>query len=590
MTSNPPPPDPLYTEIVSTTQRLFQVRPYEWQIQIIRDLVLSHRSNNKENMLVVRPTGGGKTLVYQVAGYMMKGITLFLSPLLALASDQTNKLRKTTRNHLDFVSLHLDDMEPSSIKEIADDLTSWKEPNGSDCEIAVVLFTSPQLLVGNKGVPIMNTLLDKEKSILSMTVMDEVHLAAQFGSTFRDEFKSLKRNLYAKLPPCCKTNVFMTGTCTSSIRRTFQDLFGIQINKTHWPMNDEMRHRSVGIKLYYSSAPMNIIKRLVDATMKGRTASNSKKIIIYSNMRDKIIKIGQKTEDYLDTLEETFLIDLMMLHGHQTRKQKAAYLKLYVSQTMNLLHDVRILCATSGVANAGIDSKNVHCALRTEFPPSIQDMCQEKGRVGRIPSATPDAFSYVICFDVESFVVLLKRTLNPEAKMTQRFREDMLTDHIQVAKLFTSINTCFNHFFETILSNPDIHNNTPPELERCNHCPGCDNTLQNLYSRVGRDAAQEILFAAYTSNAKYTVKALSNYFSEQDNLDQRLFQRNRQKVPKHEIKRFIFQLIAWECLVPEYDAESKSIIFSASKQTSPAMFKFQSPSAWDNIPCTEIIS
>ena len=92
MTSNPPPPDPLYNEIVSTTQRLFQVRPYEWQIQIIRDLVLSHRSNNKENMLVVRPTGGGKTLVYQVAGYMMKGITLFLSPLLVLASDQTNKL------------------------------------------------------------------------------------------------------------------------------------------------------------------------------------------------------------------------------------------------------------------------------------------------------------------------------------------------------------------------------------------------------------------------------------------------------------------------------------------------------------------
>ena len=81
MTSNTPPPDRLYNEIVSTTQQLFQVRPYEWQIQIIRDLVLSHQSNNKkENMLVVRPTGGGETLVYQVAGYMMKGITLFLSP------------------------------------------------------------------------------------------------------------------------------------------------------------------------------------------------------------------------------------------------------------------------------------------------------------------------------------------------------------------------------------------------------------------------------------------------------------------------------------------------------------------------------
>ena len=176
----------------------------------------------------------------------MKGITLFLSPLLALASDQTIKLRKTTRHHLDFVSLHLDDMEPTSIKEIADDLTSWKEPNGgSDCAISVV-----------------------------------------------------------------------------------------------------------------------------------------------------------------------------------------------------------------------------------------------------------------------------------------QFRENILTDHIQVAQLFTSINICFNHFFEVILSNPDIHNNTPLELERCNHCPGCHNTLQHLYTCVGRNAAQEILFAAYTSNAKYTVKALSNYFSEQDNLDQRLFQRN----------------------------------------------------------------
>ena len=167
---------------------------------------------------------------------MMKGITLFLSPLLVLASNQTNKLRKTTRHHLYLVSLHLDDMEPTSIKEIADDLTSWKEPNRSDCAISVVLFASPQLLVRNKGVPIMNTLLDKKTLIISMTVMDEIHLDSQFGSTFRDELKSLKRNLYAKLPPCCKTNLFMTNTCTSSIIQTFHDLLGIQVNKTHWPM------------------------------------------------------------------------------------------------------------------------------------------------------------------------------------------------------------------------------------------------------------------------------------------------------------------------------------------------------------------
>ncbi len=535
-------------------------------------------------MLIVRPTGGGKTLVYQVAGYMIKGITLFLSPLLALASDQTRKLRETTRHHNDFVSLHLDDMEVASIKEIADDLKTWKEPDGTQCAISVVLFASPQLLIGNKGVPIMNTLLDKEKSILSITVMDEVHLASQFGSTFRDEFKSLKLKLYNELPPCCKTNLFMTGTCTLSIKRTFENLFGVQINSTEWPKHDEMQHRSVGIKLQYSSAPMNTIKALINKTMKGRLASNSKKIIIYSNMRDKIIQMGQKIEDYLDTDQSTFLIDLMVLHGHQTRNQKASYLNLYVADGPNISHDVRILCATSGVANAGIDSKNVYCALRTEFPPSIQDMCQEKGRVGRIPSASPDIFSYVVCFDIESFVVLLKRTLNPEAKMTRRYREEMLSNHIEVAQLFTSINSCFNHYFEVTLSEPNDDGHPSPELVRCNHCPGCDNTLRTLYRPVDRNCAQEILFAAYTSKAEYTIKALTDFFSTQDTLDQRLFGRNRKKVPKQEIKRFFLQLIAWKCLIPAYDVETNAIVFSAAKQTQPIMFTFQSLQVWENIP------
>ena len=170
------------------------------------------------------------------------------------------------------------------------------------------------------------------------------------------------------MPDCCNTNIFMTGTCTLAIVRNFENLFGVKINCTHWPRYNDMRHRSVGIKLKYTSAPMNDIKKVINATMKGRSASQSRKIIIYSNMRDKIVHLGKKVGDYLEIDEATYLID----------------------------------------------SKHVYYAVRAEFPPSIQDMCQEKGRVGRIPSATPDVFTYLVCFDVESFVLLLRRTLNPE--------------------------------------------------------------------------------------------------------------------------------------------------------------------------------
>ena len=63
MSSNHPPPDGLNAQIITTTERLFDLTPHEWQIGIINDLVQSHRFNNKSNMLIVRPTGGGKSLV-----------------------------------------------------------------------------------------------------------------------------------------------------------------------------------------------------------------------------------------------------------------------------------------------------------------------------------------------------------------------------------------------------------------------------------------------------------------------------------------------------------------------------------------------
>ena len=98
--------------------------------------------------------------MYQVAGYLMKGITLFISPLLALASDQLRKLRKkVTSTRPDFILLHLDDMQLSSIKNVAKDLSNMKaSPTSECCAISVVLFASPQLLIGSKGETIMELL------------------------------------------------------------------------------------------------------------------------------------------------------------------------------------------------------------------------------------------------------------------------------------------------------------------------------------------------------------------------------------------------------------------------------------------------
>ena len=193
-------------------------------------------------MILVRPTGGGKSLVYQVTTYINKGITLFISPLLALASDQRQKLKKKTRDIPLTGSLHLDEMKPSTIKVIADDLSHIKDPETGICCGSMILFASPQFLTGEQGTSILDAILNKDSSALHMVVMDEVHIASQFGNTFRREFCFLKPQLYTKLPNCCNIRLFMTGTCTKMILKQVEELAGFRTFNRHWPTKEEMRH------------------------------------------------------------------------------------------------------------------------------------------------------------------------------------------------------------------------------------------------------------------------------------------------------------------------------------------------------------
>ena len=133
----------------------------------------------------------------------------------------------------------------------------------------------------------------------------------------------------------------MTGTCTLDIMQNFESLFGIKIDFTSWPNHEQMRHRSVSIKFKYTGTPMNEIKKVLNATMKGPSASRSTKLLMYSNMRDKTVEVGKKVEEFLEIDDETFTIDVMTLHGRQTRTQKASYLDLFVSDHITLAHDVR---------------------------------------------------------------------------------------------------------------------------------------------------------------------------------------------------------------------------------------------------------
>ena len=114
-----------------------------------------------------------------------------------------------------------------------------------------------------------------------------------------------------------------------------------------------------------------------------------------------------KLETYLNT--EPALrtnCDVLTLVGTPTREQKAEKINCFINGIPGVECNPNILCATSGVGNAEIDSSEIRAVYRVDFPPSIIDMSQELERAGRNDDATPDGYSYHVEMHIESFLYI----------------------------------------------------------------------------------------------------------------------------------------------------------------------------------------
>ena len=115
-------------------------------------------------------------------------------------------------------------------------------------------------------------------------------------------------------------------------------------------------------------------------------------------------------ETFFDSHDDLRIFDILQLHGNLARDEKAQIINLFINGCEERSYLIlNILCATSGVGNAGIDSKKIRSVIRLSFPPSIMDTSQEKGRTGCNPTASLDKYSYNLFFSLGFFYSFLKR-------------------------------------------------------------------------------------------------------------------------------------------------------------------------------------
>ncbi len=335
---------------------------------------------NKKSLLAVFPTGGGKSITFQVPALMSgeneKGLTVVISPLQSLMKDQVDNLEKV--NITDAVTINglLDPIERAKAIE--------RVQNGS----VALLYISPESL---RSKTIERLLLGRN---VVRFVVDEAHCFSSWGQDFRvdylyigDFIKSLqeKKNLEESIPVSC-----FTATAKQNVIRDIKDYFR---NKLFLQL-EVFSAKSSRPNLQFKIIPKdneedkyNAVRNLID----GKPCPT----IIYVSRTRKAYQISERLSN--DGYQAK------PYHGKMDKQEKSE------NQDAFIRGDVRIMVATSAFG-MGVDKKDVGMVIHYEISNSLENYIQEAGRAGRDENITADCYVLFNEEDLSKHFVLLNQT------------------------------------------------------------------------------------------------------------------------------------------------------------------------------------
>ena len=230
--------DQYRTKFKNQCDNLYEFPPRDWQVDVGSTFIGANEENREIRMLCVQGTGSGKSLLYQTLATYFKGVTLYISPLLALGTDQCNKLMTRTRGVDEtIIPILLDECKNDWIAhQIYSDIEMVDHNDNT-----IVLFTSPQFITERNPafIRFMN-------SFICFVVLDELHLFNSFGRSFRNEFPQLKEKIFDKFPLPIPM-LALTATCTSNIKSSVEDLIG---KNSHIPTGQCHQICRIGVQAF----------------------------------------------------------------------------------------------------------------------------------------------------------------------------------------------------------------------------------------------------------------------------------------------------------------------------------------------------
>jgi ATP-dependent DNA helicase RecQ len=307
------------------------------QVQAIQSLL------SGKDTFVIMPTGGGKSLCYQLPALINEGVAIVVSPLIALMKNQVDLVRgySSQDNIAHFLNSTLNKTQQ---KEVKDDLTSGKTK---------LLYVAPETLTKQDNIDFF-TDLD-----ISFFAVDEAHCISEWGHDFRPEYRRLREmmdHINIHIPV-----IALTATATPKVQSDIVKNLGLRDPNIF--ISSFNRHN-----LYYEIQPKITKEQTVKNMVKFISQNRGKSGIIYT--------LNRKTTEELAELLMANGIKAVAYHAGLDSKIRAERQDLFLNE------DVQVIVATIAFG-MGIDKPDIRFVIHYNIPKSIENYYQETGRAGR---------------------------------------------------------------------------------------------------------------------------------------------------------------------------------------------------------------
>jgi ATP-dependent DNA helicase RecQ len=304
------------------------------QEQVIKSIVAKH------NSFVIMPTGGGKSLCYQLPALMQEGTAIVVSPLIALMKNQVDAIRSLS-SEVGIAHVLNSSLTKTEINQVKKDISSG---------LTKLLYVAPESLTKEEYV----AFLQKEK--ISFVAIDEAHCISEWGHDFRPEYRNLKNiiKLLGEVPI-----IGLTATATPKVQ---EDI----LKNLDMPDANTFKASFNRPNLYYEVRTKT--KNVESDIIRFIKQHKGKSGIIYCLSRKKVEAIAQ--------VLQVNGISAVPYHAGLDAKTRAKH------QDMFLMEDVDVVVATIAFG-MGIDKPDVRFVIHHDIPKSLESYYQETGRAGR---------------------------------------------------------------------------------------------------------------------------------------------------------------------------------------------------------------